>query len=92
MLFWLPDALLHDFESFGFLFEFLCTRDMRIYAQVNDGDIFHYRDNTELEADMIVSLRDGRWAAVEVKLGNKQVEEAAELSFIELSKCNYYAI
>lgn len=92
MLFWLPDALLHDFESFGFLFEFLCTRDMRIYAQVNDGDIFHYRDKTELEADMIVSLRDGRWAAVEVKLGNKQVEEAAELSFIELSKCNYYAI
>lgn len=73
-----PDALLHDFESFGFLFESLCTRDMRIYAQVNDGDIFHYRDKTELEADMIVSLRDGRWAAVEVKLGNKQVEEAAQ--------------
>lgn len=73
-----PEALLQDFESFGFLFESLCTRDMRIYAQANDGDIFHYRDKTELEADMIVSLRDGRWAAVEVKLGNKQIEEAAE--------------
>lgn len=73
-----PDVLLEDFETFGFLFESLCTRDMRIYAQANDGDVFHYRDKTELEADMIVSLRDGRWAAVEVKLGNKQIEEAAE--------------
>lgn len=73
-----PDALLDDFETFGFLFESLCTRDMRIYAQANDGDIFHYRDKTELEADMIVSLRDGRWAAVEVKLGNKEIEKAAE--------------
>ncbi len=73
-----PDALLEDFNTFGFLFESLCTRDMRIYAQANDGDIFHYRDRNGLEADMIISLRDGRWAAVEVKLGHKQIEEAAE--------------
>ncbi|GHU62518.1 hypothetical protein FACS1894160_0140 [Bacteroidia bacterium] len=71
-----PDSILKDFETFGFLFESLCPRDMRIYAQANDGDVFHYRDKSELEADMIVRLHDGRWAAVEVKLGNKQIDEA----------------
>lgn len=73
-----PRGLLEDFNTFGFLFESLCTRDMRIYAQANDGEIFHFRNKNGLEADMIVALNDGRWAAVEVKLGNKQIEEAAE--------------
>ena len=73
-----PEGLLEDFNTFGFLFESLCTRDMRIYIQANDGDVYHYRDKNSLESDMIVSLRDGRWAAIEVKLGNKQIEEAAE--------------
>ena len=69
--------ILQDFEYFGFLFEALCTRDIRIYAQHNDGDVFHYRDKTGLETDLIVQLRDGRWGAIEVKMGNKQIEEAA---------------
>lgn len=72
-----PNALLDDFNTFGLLFESLCTRDMRIYAQANDGEIYHYRDRYGLETDIIVSLHDGRWAAVEVKLGNRQIEEAA---------------
>lgn len=72
-----PEGVLADFEYFGFLFEALCTRDLRIYAQANDADVFHYRDKTGLEADLIVRLRDGRWAAIEIKLGNKQIEEAA---------------
>lgn len=73
-----PEGVLKDFETFGFLFESLCTRDLRIYAQVNDGDVFHYQDKSGLEADLIVSLHDGRWGAIEVKLGNKQAEQAAE--------------
>lgn len=73
-----PDGVLTDFQYFGFLFEALCTRDIRIYAQANDGDVFHYRDKSGLEADLIVRLRDGRWAGIEVKLGNKQIEEAAQ--------------
>jgi uncharacterized protein len=73
-----PDGLLNDFNTFGFLFESLCTRDIRIYAQAIDGDVFHYRDKSGLESDLIVRLRDGRWAAIEVKLGNKQIEEAAQ--------------
>ena len=73
-----PDGLLNDFLTFGFLFESLCTRDIRVYAQAIDGDVFHYRDKSGLESDLIVRLRDGRWAAIEVKLGNRQIEEAAQ--------------
>lgn len=80
-----PERLLNDFNTFGFMFESLCDRDMRVYAQANDGDIYHYRDKNELEADMIVALRDGRWAPVEVKLGQKQIEEAAS-HLIKLSE------
>jgi len=50
---------------------------LRIYAQANDGEVFHYRDRYELEADAIVHLKDGRWGAVEVKLGSREIEEAA---------------
>jgi len=73
-----PEGILKDFHYFGFLFEALCTRDIRVYAQTNDGDVFHYRDKSGLESDLIVRLRDGRWAAIEVKLGKKQIDEAAE--------------
>jgi len=72
-----PDSILDDFNYFGFLFESLAIRDMRIYAQALDGDIFHYRDKEGLESDMIIRLRDGRWAPVEVKLGSNEIEEAA---------------
>ena len=73
-----PERLLEDFEYFGFLFESLCDRDMRIYAEANDGEVFHYRDKSGLEADAVIVLADGRWAAVEVKLGSKEIEEAAK--------------
>lgn len=73
-----PAGLLKDFQTFGFLFESLCTRDIRVYAQLLDGRISHFRDRTGLEADLIVSLPDGRWAPIEVKLGEGQVAEAAE--------------
>ena len=72
-----PERLMKDFNLFGFLFESMCVRDMRVYAQANDGEVFHYRDASGQEIDMVVSLRDGRWGAVEVKLGGGQIEEAA---------------
>lgn len=72
------DAILDDFEFFGFLFESLATRDLRVYAQALDGDIFHYRDSTGLEADLITCLHDGRWAAIEVKLGSREIDEGAK--------------
>lgn len=72
-----PDGLLKDFKTFGFLFESLCIRDLRIYAQPLGGDICHYRDETGLEADAIVALHDGRWGAIEIKMGQAKVEQAA---------------
>mgnify|MGYP003564933534 CR=1 FL=1 len=53
-------------------------RDLRIYSQVLDGDVFHYRDNTGLESDAIIALRDGRWGAVEIKMGPKEIDKAAD--------------
>jgi len=73
-----PKAILDDFEYFGFLFESLCARDLRVYVEPLRGTIRHYHDNKNLEADLIITLADGRWAAVEVKLGSKEIEEGAE--------------
>jgi predicted AAA+ superfamily ATPase len=73
-----PDSLLNDFNTFGFLFESLCLRDLRVYAQAIDGEVSHYRDKSGLEADAIVHLRDGRWGAVEIKMGAREIEAAAE--------------
>lgn len=72
-----PSRLLDDFNYFGFLFESLCDRDLRIYAEAIDGQVFHYRDASGLEADAVVALNDGRWAAIEIKLGSKEIEDAA---------------
>lgn len=73
-----PEGLLKDFNTFGLLFESLCIRDLRIYSQSIGGNVYHYRDKTELEVDSIVSLHDGRWGAIEIKLGQKQIEIASE--------------
>ena len=73
-----PDRLLNDFETFGFLFESLCIRDLRIYAEAIGGKVSHYRDKSGLEADAIVHLRDGSWGAVEIKMGVSEIDEAAE--------------
>ena len=72
------NTLLHDFNTFGLMFESLCIRDLRVYAQANDGEVFHYRDRNGLEADAVVHLKDGRWGAIEVKMGVKEIDLAAE--------------
>jgi predicted AAA+ superfamily ATPase len=72
-----PEALLADFATFGLLFESLCARDLRVYAQGLDGEVFHYRDKSGLEADAVVQLKDGRWGAIEVKMGAKETDLAA---------------
>ena len=73
-----PAGLLKDFNTFGLLFESLCIRDLRVYAQSLDGTVFHYHDKNDLEADAIVELYDGRWGAVEVKMGAEDIEDAAK--------------
>lgn len=73
-----PEAIIEDFNYFGFLFESLCTRDLRIYSEPLRGTVRHYHDNNGLEADLIISLDNGKWAAVEVKLGSREIEEGSE--------------
>jgi len=73
-----PEDLIYDMNTFGILFESLVVRDLRIYAQAIGGTVFHYRDNTGLEADAVIHLDDGRWGLVEVKLGDSLIDEAAD--------------
>lgn len=72
-----PARLLADPETLGLLFESLVIRDLRIYAQTLGASVLHYRENTGLEADAVIQLREGRWAALEVKLGQHRVDQAA---------------
>lgn len=72
-----PERLLDDPNTLGFFFESLAVRDLRAYSSTLDGEVLHYRDETGLESDAVMQLPDGRWAAVEVKLGRKRIDEAA---------------
>jgi len=72
-----PDKLLKDLNFFGFLFESLVVRDLRVYMQEVGGHTFHYRDSNDLEVDVILETQDGRWAAIEVKLGVNDLDAAA---------------
>lgn len=70
--------LMGDLNTLGLLFEALCVRDLRVYAQAIDGNVYHYRDKNGLECDAVVHLRNGRYGLVEIKLGGERlVEEAA---------------
>lgn len=72
-----PALLLRDLPTMGTLFESLCIRDLRIYAEYLGGEVFHYRDDAGREADAVVVLEDGRWALIEVKMGSRHIEEGA---------------
>ena len=73
-----PGKLINDLETFGFYFESLCERDLRIYAESIGGNLYHYRENnTGMEVDAIVEISDGEYGAFEIKLGANQEEEAA---------------
>ncbi len=72
-----PKRLLGDMKLLGFLFESLVVRDLRIYAQASDARVLQYRDSHGLEVDAIIEVADGRWAALEIKLGPGQVDQAA---------------
>lgn len=73
-----PDTLMKDFNTFGLLFESLCIRDLRVYAQANDGEVYYYQDRNGLEADAVIQLFDGRWGAIEIKMGAGAVDDAVK--------------
>lgn len=71
------EKLINDVSFLGFLFEALCERDLKIYIESLNGNLYHFRDNTSgLEIDSIVELPDGEYGAIEIKLGTDQIEEA----------------
>ncbi len=73
-----PEKLLKDFETFGFIFENLCIRDLLVYSSPLNGEILYYNDDSGLEADCIIYLSDGRYALIEFKLGNREIDKGAE--------------
>ena len=72
-----PETLLQDFNTFGFIFECLCFRDLKVYSQALGGRVSYYHDRYGLEADCVLHLDDGRYALIEFKLGNKGIEDGA---------------
>lgn len=74
-----PKDLTQDLNTMGFLFENLAVRDLRIYSELLDGSVYHYRDKSGLECDAVIHLRNGSYGLVEIKLGgDKLIEEGAE--------------
>lgn len=73
-----PEYLDQDYKTFGFLFESLCIRDLKVYSSANSGSVSYYHDRMGLEADAVLHLDDGRYALIEFKLGQSEVDEAAK--------------
>ena len=74
-----PNDLIQDLKTFGFLFETLCVRDLRVFADALGGDVYHYRDKDGQECDAVIHLRNGNYGLIEIKLGgDKLIEEGAK--------------
>ena len=87
-----PNDLINDLNTFGFVFESLCIRDLKIYTQCYDLNITFYRDEKDFEVDAIVRTNSGKWGAIEIKLGAGYIDEAAKnlLKFkerVDIEKC-----
>lgn len=80
-----PSGLLGDLETLGFLFEALCERDLRIYAESFGASLYHYQDYKNQEIDAVIELPDGQWSAFEIKLGANQIDTAAA-SLLEIKR------
>lgn len=73
-----PDYLEKDLKTFGFIFECMCIRDLKIYSQALNGKLSYYHDRYDLEADAVLHISDGRYALIEFKLGSAEIEEGAK--------------
>ena len=81
-----PNDLINDLNTFGLIFETLCIRDLRVYAESINGNVYHYKDSSDLECDAVIHLRNGSYGLIEIKLGgDKLINEGAE-NLIKLQK------
>lgn len=89
-----PNDLINDLKTFGFLFETLCVRDLRVFSDALNGEVYHYRDKNGLECDAVIHLRNGKYGLIEIKLGGETlIEEGANnlkilKSKIDINKMN----
>lgn len=84
-----PKDLINDLNTMGLFFETLCVRDLRIFADALDGQVFHYRDKSGLECDAVIHLRNGRYGLVEIKLGgDRLINEGASNLLALVDKIN----
>lgn len=81
-----PKDLINDLNTMGFLFETMCVRDLRVYADAIDAQVYHYRDKTGLECDAVIHLRNGSYALIEIKLGGDKLIDEGAKNLISLSK------
>lgn len=81
-----PGDLIADLRTMGMLFEALCVRDLRVYADLLDGKVYHYRDKNDLECDCVLHLRNGKYGLIEVKLGGETLIREGALSLTKLSE------
>lgn len=81
-----PENLLFDLNTMGLLFETLCIRDLRVYSELLDGKIYHYRDKNGLECDAVLHLRNGKYGLIELKLGGKKLIDEGAAILTELSE------
>ncbi len=81
-----PSDLINDLETFGLMFETLCVRDLRVFADALDGHVYHYRDKNGLECDAVVHLRNGSYGLIEIKLGGENAINHAAQTLQSLSK------
>lgn len=81
-----PNDLVNDLNTMGFFFENLCVRDLRVYADLLDGEVYHYRDSSGLECDAVIHLRNGQYGLIEIKLGGETgIKEGAD-NLLKLEK------
>jgi len=80
-----PDDLMEDLNTFGLFFETMAVRDLRVYAEANGGQLFHYRDKNGLECDAVIHLRNGSYGLIEIKLGGEDLIEAGAESLTTLA-------
>lgn len=81
-----PQDLIADLKTFGFLFETMCVRDLRVFADALNGTVYHYRDKEGLECDAVVHLRNGNYGLIEIKLGGDTLIEEGAKTLTALAK------
>lgn len=81
-----PSDLINDLNTFGFIFETLCVRDLRVFTEAIDGRVYHYRDKDRLECDAVVHLRNGSYGLIEIKLGGDKLINEGAANLLSLAK------